>query len=102
MKTGDRTPWGKANNVDEIRPGIWRVDTPGHGGYKLSRSRNAQVPESHRKPGGWYEEDCDWSIPLLVFASEFNAEEVDLASKTAGIWHPTLVAEITREEARKA
>jgi hypothetical protein len=49
------------------------VSTPGHGGVKLSAERNRRIPEDARRPGGWYEEDCDCNIPFAVFLDEIMA-----------------------------
>jgi hypothetical protein len=67
-----RTPWGIAQHTETILPGILRVHTAGHGGLKLNRSRNAKIPKYMRAKGGWYEEDCQWAIPGVVFAEERN------------------------------
>lgn len=77
-----RTPWGKAQAVQTIADGIWRVTTAGHGGFKLDRSRNAQVPADVRQPGGWYEEDCEWAHVAIAFPSHFSEAEVKAAHET--------------------
>src|SRR5207344_1057649 len=69
---GMRTPWGDADSARVIVEGVGSVSTPSHGGIKLSAAMNAQVPEYMRKAGGWYEEDCDWCIPFVVFAAELS------------------------------
>jgi hypothetical protein len=74
MKIGSRTPWGKADHVKEVAPGIWQVSTPGHGGYKLDRVHNATVDAAWRRPGGWYEEDCEWAIVVLTFEQTFREQ----------------------------
>lgn len=68
-----RTPWGKAQTVTTVAPGIVVVDTAGHGGVKLDRKRNAKIPMAARLHGGWYEEDCEALIPLLVFYDEMKS-----------------------------
>ena len=67
------TPWGMAQDVELIAPGIGTVSTAGHGGFKLSRERNAAMPAYMRRDGGWYEEDCEWSLVGLVFEAELRA-----------------------------
>lgn len=74
-REGKQSPWGKIQTVRKVADGIWWVSTPGHGGVKLNRTRNAQVPKYMRMPGGWYEEDCEWAIPAIVFKSEFETYE---------------------------
>lgn len=75
-----KTPWGPSQNIKDLAPGIQEVSTRSHGGYKLDRKRNAQVPEVFRQPGGWYEEDCDYAIVVLMFPDAFK-EEPALAQK---------------------
>ncbi len=72
------TPWGNAQNIETISRGLEFVDTPGHGGFRVSHERNKKIPfwikeETHGRLGidGWYEEDCDWCIPAIVFFREF-------------------------------
>lgn len=76
-------------------PGMWFVGTASHGGIKLDRARNAKVPKSCRADGGWYEEDCDWAIPVCVFEDEVResgkmAKTLDAGSHkdTLRNWHP--------------
>ena len=82
------TPWGRADSVKEVAPGIKSVSTPGHGGYKLSDERNRLVPEYLRQRGGWYEEDCDWAIVATVFPDCFDAQAREMAEKTIRNWLP--------------
>jgi hypothetical protein len=57
------TPWGKAQSRDIISDeGIEFYSTAGHGGYKVSAQLNRLIPKVFRAAGGWYEEDCAWSI----------------------------------------
>lgn len=71
------TPWGMADSICVIAEGIRQIGTPRHGGIWLSAERQKQLPEGielHNwlKSTQWYEEDCDWVIPFLLFASEFQ------------------------------
>ena len=75
MKVGTRTPWGQADHVSALADGIWVVSTPGHGGVKVDRSRNAGIHPAWRKAGGWYEEDIEALIVLITFADELNKED---------------------------
>jgi hypothetical protein len=67
-----RSQWGAVQDAEELAPGMWQVSTASHGGIKLSRERNADVPKFMRAEGGWYEEDCQWSIVALVFPEPFQ------------------------------
>lgn len=101
MKQGDPTPWGRADVVETIADGIWNVDASTHGGIKLDRSRQRQMPAEMRLPGGWYEEDDAYVFPVAVFeeafrshylALGFSGEEVDrhiaVAMETFRHYHP--------------
>lgn len=97
------SPWGTIQDSHEIAPGITSVSTAGHGGVKLDRSRNAQIPAYMRRPGGWYEEDCDWCLPAVVFEQEWRKwadsttwttsnKEMESAEETLRNWHPLACA----------
>jgi len=100
---GKNSPWGAIQDCRELFEGVWRVGTAGHGGIKLDRKRNAQVPAYMRCDGGWYEEDCDWCIPAIVFAREWmewadstdwtnRDKEMVSARNTFRNWHPDAYA----------
>ena len=76
------TPWGAAQTAEEVRPGIWRIETGSHGGYFLSKERNDGIPEA-LKAGtvdgqgrrGWYEEDGDAAVVEYTFFEEFDQRD---------------------------
>lgn len=87
---GMNTPWGKAQDVTTIVDGeIMSVGTSGHGGIKLSRKLNALVPDYMRRKGGWYEEDCEWAIPFVVFKDRIPNFQQS-AVTTLRNWFPTM------------
>lgn len=59
IEIGSNTPWGKADYVKELAEGVVTVSTPGHGGIKLSRTRNKAIPVGLRNQDAWYEEDAE-------------------------------------------
>lgn len=82
------SPWGAPDNVEVIAPGVTRIDTPSHGGYHLSSDRLAALPKALRSlptfaGTGWYEEDCDWIIPVLAFPDLFQPRSCYCAVETA-------------------
>ncbi|SDK43538.1 DUF7007 domain-containing protein [Bradyrhizobium ottawaense] len=93
-----RSPWGAIQTKRELAPGIWSVSTAGHGGIKLSRERNAGVPDYMRAEGGWYEEDCQWSIAAMIYPGAFqrvvqidgrpDKTEYDYALDSFRGWYP--------------
>jgi hypothetical protein len=99
------TPWGQSDSIREVADGIMEVSTPGHGGIWLSDERQKALPaeagiHNWLKGLAWWEEDCDWCIPYLVFADEYKAWDerngmgeyfatnMTNAIKTASIYHP--------------
>lgn len=95
------TPWGAVQHTAEIAPGIVFYSTAGHGGIKLGPERLKQMPPYMLNTcagRGWYEEDCDWAMPAVVFAADFAADAVrrgknpeaaaELARKTLRNWKP--------------
>lgn len=91
---GTRTPWGEAQGAStKIGVGIRGYSTAGHGGIHLSKKRNNLVPEYMRNATGWYEEDCEWAIPAVVFPNEFKeyhgAEIETKALDTLRNWFPS-------------
>jgi uncharacterized protein DUF7007 len=84
---GTRTPWGTADHSRKIAPGIMAYQTPGHGGYHLSKTRNEQVHPALRTPKGWYEEDCEYAIVHFTFPNVFLGKTED-AARTIKNWWP--------------
>src|SRR3990167_8704763 len=88
------TPWGKAQGIHHIAPGITEVSTASHGGIMLDR-KHAAIIESVIGTG-WtgsaaaWEEDCDWAAPYLLFESEMTNFES----------HARHGADVTRQNAR--
>jgi len=86
-----RTPWGQADHYEQIAPGVYRVDTPSHGGYWVREFARAKWPENLRdyEPFagvGWYEEDCDWAIVALAMPHLFPVEAQEHARGIVGDW----------------
>jgi len=79
-----RTPWGMSDHVVDYGNGIKFYGTPSHGGFKIPKKLNNQIPEYMRNENGWYEEDCEWSIPVVVgiFPSENRISALDGALHT--------------------
>jgi hypothetical protein len=75
------TPWGVAQSVKTIAPGIELIETAGHGGFRLSPERRQEMPEQYRNQqifagGNWYEEDCDAALVVASFPQFFKPETV--------------------------
>ena len=76
-ETGMRvsTPWGTSQQSYHYADGVLCHSTAGHGGFHLSRERNAQVHAMLRNDDGWYEEDAEWAKVAFAFPALFTAHE---------------------------
>lgn len=77
------TPWGVSQHTEKLAEGITTVSTSSHGGIKLDATRNAMVPDYMRNEDGWYEEDCDWAVPAMVFPFAFDYPTPEQAHSSA-------------------
>lgn len=97
------SPWGSIQQADQLIPGIWMVSTAKHGGMLLSDERQAAMPDALQMTQSAYEEACDWSLPLLAFQAEFEANPscrqswIALARDIARCWHPNRFTAYTGE-----
>ena len=97
-----QTPWGQADGAEVLAEGIISYSTPSHGGIWLSAERQKRMPDIdnflHSKQ--WWEEDCDWAIPYVVFADDIQRhgtaykfeENLNSAMRTANKSHPSIFA----------
>lgn len=98
------SPWGAVQGGTVLAEGIVTVHTAGHGGIKLDAERNAKVPAACRASNGWYEEDCEWSIPALVFPEAFpdrpgmEKSMAQYATEACQNWFPEAYTAITGKE----
>ena len=91
------TPWGPSQQSTVHARGIVEYSCAGHGGFHLSKLRNAEVHPAWRKAKGWYEEDCDWAIVVMTFSGVFPAETVKTARDAAKRWNPDGYTAVTGE-----
>lgn len=90
-----QSPWGVPNDVRELAPGVWSIDTPSHGGIHLSPERNAAMPPTIRAENAFYEEDCCWAKVAAVHPDAFSTAQLDLAMKTLLDWEPAAYTLLT-------
>ncbi len=100
------TPWGFANHIVEIAPGIVSYSTPSHGGIHLSDERIAEMPKALQDfvpfgspqpgPGRWFEEDADWSVVALAFPEFFTEGDVQAAHATLKGYRPAVYEAFVR------
>jgi hypothetical protein len=67
VREGMHTPWGNAQTVINLCPGLGWVSTASHGGYRVCSQLNEKIPDYVRCEDGWYEEDCAASIVEVFF-----------------------------------
>ncbi len=93
------TPWGYADQSAHIGDGVYRVDTPGHGGYfvpddMLHRIHVEQQAWAERwsQSRNWYEEDCCWAAVAVAFPKLFPAEALPIAQGILARYFPPSVS----------
>lgn len=105
------TPWGRAEETENVSEGVDWVFTGGHGGLRIKSSalRNAGKLELARKSQTFgvgivlgrmffYEEDCGWSIGVLLMPEAFDEEKLQRAREVAKNWYPEQYTMVTGEE----
>lgn len=92
------SPWGKIQHVTVLNESIAACSTAGHGGIKVYRSLNKLIPKPLRSPWGvetnryttgWYEEDCECTIPLYFLFDHLPVayqERLKKPELLASIW----------------
>ncbi|MFK4260095.1 DUF7007 domain-containing protein [Agrobacterium tumefaciens] len=82
------TPWGPSQGATIYAEGVIAHTAAGHGGFKLSGNRNAQVHPMLRSQDGWYEEDSAWAAVAVAFPDLFTGFEQRCAARTLKDWEP--------------
>lgn len=82
-----QTPWGKSQDKRTITRGINFYTTASHGGYKVSKKMNEQIPRYLRLDDGWYEEDCHWAHVVIAFPQHFSEDEYKAAYANLKEWN---------------
>ena len=66
------TPWGRADHLRTITTGVIEVSTPRHGGIAIAKgyaekhlSEAAREKAIFQNSYYFFEEDCDWAIPMF-------------------------------------
>lgn len=81
------TPWGIADSITELAPGILEVSTPSHGGILLDQTLNQQIPEVFRREHGDYEQDINWAAAyyFLFDYIQNHTKDPDIRTKNTSI-----------------
>ena len=91
---GPVTPWGRADSCEDYGEGVKFYSTPSHGGFRISGAALRRIPQQFRmmySAKGWFEEDCDWAIPVYFLPEYFSAAEYVSAVDTLSCWHPNVL-----------
>ncbi len=83
------TPWGHAQQYENLGQGIFSVSTAGHGGIFVPDEMLGSIPEEHQRwaaqwsgSRNWYEEDCCWAAVAVAFPDRFPPDNLEHARKT--------------------
>ena len=79
------SPWGVVQHGEKLSDGVYAVSTASHGGIKCYPKANVRIPAIFRANDGWYEEDCDWAIPVIFLGN--GPGTLEDAHKTLKNWH---------------
>ena len=70
MREGTNTPWGPAQLVQDVGPGVENISTASHGGLHVTGAAAKAVPAAAwavmMNGRGWAEEDCEAVIVLSL------------------------------------
>lgn len=95
---GMHTPWGKADGVTIWNEWAGDVFTSSHGGMHITVAKKSELPQPFQKLGVWFEEDCQWWIPIAFLPG--LAEDI-VEGNVSNSHFPYLIADDLRVEAVK-
>lgn len=85
MQQPTTSPWGQVDYCTKICDGIWIISTPSHGGIYVAPELYETMPEPMQSTpyssGGYFEEDCDWVLPFIVFEEQIRNGEHEYSKK---------------------
>jgi len=74
LTLNDDTPWGPAQEIEEILPGIFEFETATKRGFYLSEERRAEMPDFMKRAtwgASWWEEGCCWGMVVCFFDEKY-------------------------------
>jgi hypothetical protein len=90
------TPWGQSDGSKEYGSGIVFYSTSSHGGFHVTATLLAKMPDYMRDSfsgeGEWFEEDCAWSMVTTCFPERFSESEQKAAKETLRSTFPEMYA----------
>lgn len=74
------TPWGQTQHAEKLARGIYMLTTAGHGGIYLDGSRQLEIGKRSKwlDSAAFWEEDCDWAVPVAFFKSAILRHNPDM------------------------
>jgi len=91
----DTTPWGYAQQYENLNQGIFTVSTASHGGIFIPFCMLHCIPldqqEWAEKWSGskqWYEEDCCVASVIVAFPNLFSSSALESAKKIIAEYFP--------------
>ncbi|EKY4113613.1 DUF7007 domain-containing protein [Pseudomonas aeruginosa] len=87
----ESSPWGEIQQARVVAPGITRVTTAGHGGYRLGRERIERMRQMIGFTQEWYEEDEEAALVEAAFPDAFDAS---IAGRRLYQTYPHLMPEL--------
>ena len=83
------TPWGRADQIENVGEGIYFASTPSHGGYYVPSALLPAITAAHQARAlkwsgsrNWYEEDCEWASVAIAFPHLFDQRAREAAAAT--------------------
>ena len=107
------SPWGNPQGETNVADGIDWVITGRHGGLRVKSrvAREAGIVDRlkelrdmgnfgpiYQSHNWWFEEDCCWSLAVLLLPQFFSEEQQEVARDTAKAYYPEGFTLITGEE----
>ena len=98
------TPWGRSQVGMLLCEGIKQYYTAWHGGLKVMKKLNDQIPLVFRNLDGWYEEYCAYIIPYYFFfdkIKEYFSDKPEAFAKVSSKTAEAYFLEFNKEYALK-
>lgn len=84
IRVGGRTPWGAAQDVVVLAPGVYRAYTASHGGIWVDKDERKKIPKWGQDYarvwsgyGSWFEEDCAANLVMYYVLGDTRQCVVD-------------------------
>lgn len=95
-----KTPWGIAQHIENLAPGVDVISTASHGGIRVSGASLDAMPQALRDigdrhgPDVWFEEDIAWSAVCIGLPELFDESDYRVARGNLKHWYPAAFTKI--------